>query len=58
MSFWEICVIAVGLSMDALAVSICKGLSVRHAGLRRYRAVFRRVSGAYAVNRLSAGPAV
>ncbi len=34
MSFWEICVIAVGLSMDALAVSICKGLSVRHAGLR------------------------
>ncbi len=36
MSLWELFVIAVGLSMDACAVSICKGLSVgrvrpRHA---------------------------
>ena len=36
MSLWELLVIAVGLSMDACAVSICKGLSVgnvrpRHA---------------------------
>lgn len=36
MSFWEWFLIAVGLSMDAFAVSICKGLSVgavraRHA---------------------------
>ena len=36
MSFWELFVIAVGLSMDAFAVSVCKGLSVskvksRHA---------------------------
>ena len=36
MSLWELFVIAVGLSMDAFAVSICKGLSVgrvspRHA---------------------------
>ena len=36
MSLWELFIIAVGLSMDAFAVSICKGLSVgrvapRHA---------------------------
>lgn len=29
MSLWELFVIAIGLSMDAFAVSICKGLSVR-----------------------------
>ena len=29
MRLWELFVIAVGLSMDAFAVSICKGLSVR-----------------------------
>ena len=29
MSYWEIFVIGVGLSMDAFAVSVCKGLSVR-----------------------------
>ena len=29
MSYLELFVIAVGLSMDAFAVSICKGLSVR-----------------------------
>lgn len=28
MGFWELIVIAVGVSMDAFAVSICKGLSV------------------------------
>ncbi|MBO5555737.1 MAG: manganese efflux pump [Oscillospiraceae bacterium] len=28
MSFWELLLIAVGLSMDAFAVSVCKGLSV------------------------------
>jgi len=32
---WELIVIAVGLSMDAFAVSICKGLSVERATLRR-----------------------
>ncbi|MFA6688162.1 MAG: manganese efflux pump MntP family protein [Sphaerochaetaceae bacterium] len=32
MSIWELIVIAVGLSMDAFAVSICKGLSVEKAG--------------------------
>ena len=29
MGFWDLVVIAVSLSMDAFAVSICKGLSVR-----------------------------
>ena len=29
MQLWELFIIAVGLSMDAFAVSICKGLSVR-----------------------------
>lgn len=29
MSLWELFVIAVGLSMDAFAVAICKGLSVK-----------------------------
>ena len=29
MQLWELFVIAVGLSMDAFAVSICKGLSVQ-----------------------------
>ena len=29
MSLWELFIIAVGLSMDAFAVSVCKGLSVR-----------------------------
>ena len=29
MGFWELLVLAVGLSMDAFAVSICKGLSLR-----------------------------
>lgn len=31
MSLWELFFIAVGLSMDAFAVSVCKGLSVRKA---------------------------
>ena len=32
MSFWELLLLAVGLSMDAFAVSICKGLSVKRVG--------------------------
>ena len=34
MSLWSLFVIAVGLSMDAFAVSICKGLSVRRCTMR------------------------
>ncbi len=34
MSLAELFIIAVGLSMDAFAVAICKGLSVRKAGIK------------------------
>lgn len=34
MSLWELFIIAVGLSMDAFAISICKGLSVQKVSLR------------------------
>ena len=34
MGLWELLAIAVGLSMDALAVSVCKGLSVRRVQVR------------------------
>ena len=34
MGLWELFVIALGLSMDAFAVSICKGLSVRRCTLK------------------------
>lgn len=34
MDLWELFVIAVGLSMDAFAVSICKGLSVKQVKVR------------------------
>ena len=39
MSFWELFIIAVGLSMDAFAVSICKGLSVEKVRSRQLIAV-------------------
>jgi len=34
MGLWELFVIALGLSMDAFAVSICKGLSVRRCTIK------------------------
>ena len=34
MGFWELFLLAIGLSMDAFAVSICKGLCMKKAGLR------------------------
>ena len=34
MGLWELFVIALGLSMDAFAVSICKGLSVKQCSFR------------------------
>lgn len=34
MGFVELLLLAIGLSMDAFAVSICKGLSMKRAGLR------------------------
>ncbi len=30
MSFWDLFFVGIGLSMDAFAVSVCKGLSVKH----------------------------
>lgn len=34
MSLWELFVLAVGLSMDAFAVSVCKGLSVKKVSMK------------------------
>ena len=34
MGFWELFLLAIGLSMDAFAVSICKGLCMKKAGFR------------------------
>ena len=42
MSFWELLMIAVGLSMDAFAVSICKGL-----GTKRVRPRHALLAGLY-----------
>ena len=36
MSLWELLVIAIGLSMDAFAVSVCKGLSVQKVKPKHY----------------------
>lgn len=36
MGFVELLLIAVGLSMDAFAVAVCKGLSVRQLSMRHY----------------------
>ncbi len=38
MGILELFLLAVGLSMDAFAVSICKGLSTEHAGIRHMAA--------------------
>ena len=35
MGLWELFVIAFGLSMDAFAVAVCKGLAVKKAGISR-----------------------
>ncbi len=34
MSLWELLIVAVGLSMDAFAVSVCKGLSVQKVAVK------------------------
>ena len=34
MGFWEILILGVGLSMDAFAVSVCKGLAVQRADMK------------------------
>ena len=35
MGFWELLLLAVGVSMDAFAVSVCKGLSMNQSGLKQ-----------------------
>ena len=35
MSFWEVALIGIGLSMDAFAVALCKGLAMKTLSLRR-----------------------
>ena len=42
MSFVELLLVAVGLSMDAFAVSVCKGLSVKKLGVKHVL-----IAGAY-----------
>ena len=49
--FIEILLIGVGLSMDAFAVSICKGLGMTKVNRKQAR----RISGAHAVYRIYAG---
>lgn len=39
MTFWEIFLIGIGLSMDAFAVSICKGLSVKKIEFKHFLSV-------------------
>lgn len=39
MRLWEVIIIAVGLAMDAFAVSVCKGLSVRKLKIKHILAV-------------------
>ena len=34
MGFWELMILAIGLSMDAFAVSVCKGLAMKRANLK------------------------
>ena len=34
MGFWELLLLAIGVSMDAFAVSVCKGLSMNKSGMK------------------------
>ena len=55
--FIELLLIGVGLSMDAFAVSICKGLAMRRVNKKQAFVIglfFWRISGADAVYRLGA----
>lgn len=49
MGFWELLVIAVGVSMDAFAISICKGLSVQKAEKKHLLAAGLWFGGAQAL---------
>lgn len=61
MGLLELFLLAIGLSMDAFAVSVCKGLAMQKVNFRsaaHLRRVVRRLSGADALHRLSAGRGV
>lgn len=49
MGFWELLILAVGLSMDAFAISICKGLSVERVEKRHLLSAGLWFGGAQAV---------
>jgi putative Mn2+ efflux pump MntP len=49
MTLWELLTLAVGLSMDAFAIAICKGLSVKKVELRHILSVGLWFGGAQAV---------
>ena len=53
----ELLLIGVGLSMDAFAVAVCKGLAMRKVNKKAGscdRIIFRRISGANAIHRMGA----
>ena len=54
MGLLDLLLVAVGLSMDAFAVSVCKGLNTKMYPVKTGlgRAIFWRVSGAYAYARI------
>ena len=55
MTFFELFLIGIGLSMDAFAVSICKGLSMQKIDKKYTLCIallFRRISGTDAAARL------
>lgn len=61
MKLLDLLITAIALSMDAFAVSIGKGLSVKRLKASHcpdHRRVFRRVSGPYAAARLPSGQLV
>lgn len=55
MGLIELLLVAVGLSMDAFAVSVCKGLNTKKTSAKNRdcrRGIFRRVSGFHACRRI------
>ena len=59
--FVELFLLGVGLSMDAFAVSVCKGLGMRKLDKKQaldHRYLFRRISGAHAAYRLASWQSV
>ena len=55
MSLTELFIIAVGLSMDAFAVAVCKGLAMGKMSWKKRgdrRPIFRRISGGHASDRI------